>query len=449
MEKGMKKIVIFLLIVVFVFGALQSAIAGGESEPTVDLDKPVTLTMWFLDWKAGLMAVDSGFDLFQETYPNITLEVTPVPQANLIEKWLPAYQAGNEPDVCVQPNHLFRSVDPAAVLMKLDPDVFTKEEYDNLFYKSMGTPIVGSDGHVYGVPGPDPVDGTGIGVNIDILSEAGIDYTTLDTWDKIIEAAQKVTLWEDGKMVRAGLQMKHVIADGNYFTSGILELGGSYYDEATHTFDFTTPEAVQAMTFLVDLIKVHKVSDPEWNPNFFNGSAAMMTNGPAHYTAAKMVFNQNATYIKRPPIPGAVNSWTYTDIGPNFYVFSNRLEDDELKYPAAIAYAKFLSSKEWSKIVGEGYFAFQANREFMESDYVTFELTKPLKPIVEAMEEGKFVYIPHYISATTLFMGIFNRHYDEAIRGELTIEEALEKIENEANIAEEEAYQTYLSTKVN
>ena len=448
MERKMRNFVVLVLASFLLLAGVLVLPASGKSDVTVDLDKPVSLTMWFLDWKAGILAVEAGVEIFQKEYPNINIELTPVPQANLIEKWLPAYKAGNEPDVCVQPNHLFRSVDPAAVLLRLDPDVFTKAEYKRLFFEAMGNPIIGSDGHIYGIPDPDPVDGTGFAVNIDILEEVGVDYRDLVTWDAIIDAAQKAVKWEDGKMVRAGLQMRHVVSDGNYFTSGILELGGSFYDEKTHTFDFTTPEAERALQFLVDLIRVEEVTDPEWQPNFFNGSAAMMTNGPAHYSAAKQVFNQNATYIMRPPIPGAKKGWIYTDIGPSFFVFSGRLADDALKYPAAVQYGKFLSSREWAQVIGQHYFAFQANREFMLNDYVEYEMTAPLKPIVDAMNQGQFVYVPHYISATTLLSGIFNRYYELAIRGEMTVQEALEKIEEEANAAEEEAYQTYLSTAV-
>ena len=78
-------------------GSAGSASPGASSAPTAA--EPVTLDLWVFEGEDGILpAFKQGFE---SSHPNITLEVTLVPEDLYVTKLDTAFAAGSPPDVAL------------------------------------------------------------------------------------------------------------------------------------------------------------------------------------------------------------------------------------------------------------------------------------------------------------------------------------------------------------
>ncbi len=110
---------------------------------------------------------------------------------------------------------------------------------------------------------------------IDLFEEAGIEKVP-ETWDELRECAAKLTVREGDSVVRAGFAFP--MSAGNFVEFDVFAFGNGslYYDDAGNpTID--TPEKVEAMEFLTELLPGVNLpySASDTNP-FLAGNAAMV-----------------------------------------------------------------------------------------------------------------------------------------------------------------------------
>jgi len=134
----------------------------------------------------------------------------------------------------------------------------------------------------------------------EIWDAAGIDVTTLKTYDELREACLELSdpaaeMWGFGMSVNRG-------GDGNWMIHRILHsFGATWTDETGQMVTLDTPEAVQAVEWIVDTYtnpKWEKMlppgvlswTDPTNNENFLAGKLAYTQNGGTVY--AKAVVDQ-------------------------------------------------------------------------------------------------------------------------------------------------------------
>jgi multiple sugar transport system substrate-binding protein len=95
----------------------------------------------------------------------------------------------------------------------------------------------------------------------DLFAEAGIDPATITTWDGLVAAAQKLTVKDaNGQVTRYGFVQgfSENQADPPLMIPYLLGKGAELFNE-DGTANFTSPEAVEALTFQTDLITKHGV----------------------------------------------------------------------------------------------------------------------------------------------------------------------------------------------
>jgi multiple sugar transport system substrate-binding protein len=91
----------------------------------------------------------------------------------------------------------------------------------------------------------------------DLLDEAGIDVTSLTSWEAFRAAAEKLTVKDgSGNVVRYGFGQgfSEKQADPPLMVPMMLAMQGALFDENGRA-QFATPEAVEAVNYVVDLIK--------------------------------------------------------------------------------------------------------------------------------------------------------------------------------------------------
>mgnify|MGYP003572198063 CR=1 FL=1 len=158
---------------------------------------------------------------------------------------------------------------------------------------------------IYGEPNPRPksetlLEGEYVGVTLhtrsdggwartDVFEPAGIDLAAIITYDELAAAAMEVSdpdneLWGWGMTVNRG-------GDGGWFIQRVLHgWGATWVDETGDYVTIDSPEAVEAVEWLVDLY-----TNPEWEKMMPPGvlSWTDSSNNEA-YLGGKVAYTQNA-----------------------------------------------------------------------------------------------------------------------------------------------------------
>ncbi len=232
--------------------AAASAAPGTAGPITADLE------LWYQDWDPLTNAYQAIKAAVQQAQPGINLKLTKLPYEQLQQKILPAVAAKNEPELMMAYSSWLVASDIANLFAPLAPAIMTVDEAKALFYPSALTEGLRGDS-LYYMPFLNGMGGSTFTYNADILSAAGIDPASLTTWDALVAAGKELVQWNGSSLARAGIAFSPYIASA--WTSGIAQLGGTYFDSSTGKFNLTSPEALQALKNLDDLLKIHKVDD--------------------------------------------------------------------------------------------------------------------------------------------------------------------------------------------
>ncbi len=147
----------------------------------------------------------------------------------------------------------------------------------------------------------------------DVFSAAGIDLSTLDTWDKRRDAALAVSK-PDAKMWGWGMTINRS-GDGHGLILGVIQaFGGSFTDATGLKVTFNSPETINAVewlkeTYTSDKYKpmlppgVESWTDTSNNEAYLAGTIALTSNQPSVYGKAKADKNpvfENTTVLHSP-----------------------------------------------------------------------------------------------------------------------------------------------------
>lgn len=97
--------------------------------------------------------------------------------------------------------------------------------------------------------------------NTGILEAAGVDVDSIVTWDDYIEAGKKVTQDTDGDGT-PDVYMTTIEVTGPHSTRGILLMNGGGVYNADGDLILDSPENVEALQFLQDLVHEHGIARP-------------------------------------------------------------------------------------------------------------------------------------------------------------------------------------------
>jgi multiple sugar transport system substrate-binding protein len=223
--------------------------------------KPIKITVW--DWDARrILYWKSIFAEYMALVPNVTIDMVMIPQADYWTKLMVALPAGQGPDVFAFHNAALTAFLAGKALAPYPESVFPASYMTANIAGFKEKHHLAIDGNLYYFP--HGIMSSGIYYNKKIWKDAGLTEKDIPTtWDALVTIAKKLTKTDtSGKIVQAGFAVntyEQVLwSDMNYQQ-------GNYHfkPDAKHAY-VNTPETKNAIQFIVDLWKVHKVNDPNF-----------------------------------------------------------------------------------------------------------------------------------------------------------------------------------------
>ena len=218
--------------------------------------EPVIITFWMMGGEDQIAYMDKWLKVFNEQYPNITVEYKILDWTNGPAQVLTAFAGGIGPDVFVTySNGIPRWVENGAY-QALD-GYFNKEDFS-----AISMELATWKDQLYAIPWNLKIHT--YYVRSDYLKEAGIDKVP-ETWDELVDASKAMTQYDSaGNITRSGLwiNVNHPYKTISQFQVLMMSAGGTYFSEDGCNSTFNGPPGIEAAQLIDDLLNVYKVDAP-------------------------------------------------------------------------------------------------------------------------------------------------------------------------------------------
>lgn len=335
-----------------------------------DIEPPsesVELTMWMQDFEGGRENYGKYNDWLMEKYPNIKINMEFIAWADLGNKIIPSVMTGDEPDIIYGYSQWLLNNDIAELFMSLTPELGDSDMViDEYLYRVFADIYEASDNELHVLPvaySDDP----GILINKQMADAAGVDISALTSWDSILDAAKKMTVYnDDGSIKVSGMNLQNYWNLSHYYISMVMQLGSEdYYDEGTMKWNFDSPEGKEAAEILYEFVE-----QDTYDPN----SGTAQDSFPKRLTAMIPIgaWFANNTKVIDPTIDmefiiiPRINSVDRFALGCcRVLTFSKRLEGD--KKNAALLYAKHFLEGKFYELAGTTDLCLYSNEKFVNN----------------------------------------------------------------------------------
>ncbi|TDQ37663.1 sugar ABC transporter substrate-binding protein [Aureibacillus halotolerans] len=278
----MKKM-LFMLFTAFVM--MLAGCSESTVEQTPDGEDVVTLDMAIVAGTSEMPAWQGIVDAFNGSHENIQVNLQRLPGSwdDYAQRMTTQIAAGDPPDIG-RLNATIKTFEDKGYLTDLTPyfeSLDTSLYTDGLFQST--------DEHMYGVP---IVSMTQVlFYNKDMFDEAGVAYPPMDwedpwTWEEFAGAAEALSSGSGGNRTY-GVHAKTNIESG--IPTYLWSNGGSYFNDDMTEVTFDSPEAVETLTFIQDLIIKGYAPTPAETSTipasdmFTSGRLGMMIEGPWNF----------------------------------------------------------------------------------------------------------------------------------------------------------------------
>jgi len=220
---------------------------------------------------------------FEAAHPGIDVTLINEPGQQAMQKLMGMIAAGNPPDVMSIHGAFYIPLAAKGALLDLDPLIEQDAAFDlDDFYPQLVRLCRWEDA-LYSLPRYASV--YVLFYNKDMFDAAGVPHPSASwTWDDFLQAAQRLTVRSDNPAERRwGCAIDFW---GARVYPWIWQNGGEVLDDTRTRCVLNSPESVEALQFLVDLKRKHKVARPtqpgesretrEW---FRDGRIAMLQSG--------------------------------------------------------------------------------------------------------------------------------------------------------------------------
>lgn len=244
----MKKVISIILCVSLMITMLVGCSSKeADTKSSEGGDKPVTLTfaLWNKDQEPVMQEIVKKFE---ETHPNIKVDVQLTPYKQYFTKLETTAQGGVVPDVFWMNGPRFMKYASNGVLMSIE-DKVKSENIDLSKYPKGLIDLYTYEGNLYGIA--KDWDVTALWYNKKMFDEAGVDYPTDEwTWEDMAKAAKKITNPEKGVY---GIAARVDTQEGAYNT--IPAAGGFIVSDDRKNSGYNKPENAEGIKIWIDLIK--------------------------------------------------------------------------------------------------------------------------------------------------------------------------------------------------
>jgi ABC-type glycerol-3-phosphate transport system substrate-binding protein len=302
----------------------------------------VSITMWVQDFGPAIEYFRKAAEAYIAREPNVKVTVQAIAYNDLLAKMLPSVAAGNEADILMGYTDWYVATDVSRLFLPLDEYMGGKAVLEKSLFPSSLTTLDLPEDKVYYVPWAAGIRAAATTVNVKLFQEAGIDYTTLATWEDLVAAGQALTVKEGGAITRAGLSP--ATAALSLVKTFIWQMGGEFYDHESGKWTFSTPEGEAAMQILYDLFwgptptsSYDLISIDNEYTSFEQGRVAADLNGAwAVGVHEATVPELDADAVPTPKLAAAVTDVVYPE-HMGVATLSRRLAKDETKRNHCVA----------------------------------------------------------------------------------------------------------------
>lgn len=362
---------------------------------------------------------------FEKQNPGITVNVDYTDYGSLNEKLTTSIASGLVPDVMMMGVGWVEGFADKGVLADLGGLGLSESELAD----SMNEQVLQAgewDGKLYAVP---TMLDTRYGIaRKDLLAKAGFDSPP-SNWVEMREYAKALTKRDaKGKLTQAGLDVM-TLDPRQMFEVFLFSNGGSLFNEDRTKPTFNSPEGVEALQYVVDLVRKDKVEDVGYSSDdadtypVVNGRAAMMVGHNDFWVKAQQSNPKVAKQLVPFMIHGTEDAMFQ---GGTLVTVANQSK----KKDAAVALLKFLTGPDASLAANEQRGNVPALGELLESDYVTSN------PAVQfAMENLQSAHPEGGVPAWLEIRGDFASAVESALLGQKSPQEALDGLAKSASEA--------------
>jgi lactose/L-arabinose transport system substrate-binding protein len=265
-------------------------------------EEPVTLSVWVLGNSGP--GIENALPGFNEKYPNVEIDMQVFGWNDLMPKLQAALTAGTgAPDVVeVFSNSIGQFVDTGAFLPLTDYVAPYKDDYTSFAFLD----VMDANGDVYAVvwsisPGL-------LFYRSDIFEAEGVDPTSLETWDDLIEVGKTVTHDDQYMFLTASQSTQPQYF--NYFAGMLSQLGGSPFDAADNLTINDNDNLLKVMQTMEDIDRAEISMDVDawWTPAFEaalkSGQVASFATGAFHISILEAVAPEAAGLWRVQLAPG-------------------------------------------------------------------------------------------------------------------------------------------------
>lgn len=306
---------------------------------------------------------------FEKEYPDVTVKIEKIGNEQIYDKLIAGLASGGAglPDVTQI------AVNKLPIFVEQFPDGFADvsalgfDKHVEDFPESTIEQVKNNEGKIVALPrdlGP-----VGVFYRVDIFEEAGVDPSTIETWDDYIEAGEII-------LDKTGVQMLgNRIGEQDDILNIMMQQQGVYYFDADGKIAVNNEETLRAL----NKIKEMNEAGILLNTSNWDGQVAAMKNGKVA-TIPDAVWWSGTMIDQMPELSG---KWAMFPLpvfedagvhaannGGSALAIINSSENQK----AAYAFAEFASAKEETQIKGlENYGLFPAYEPSYELEYFNSE----------------------------------------------------------------------------
>ncbi|MFO7167792.1 MAG: sugar ABC transporter substrate-binding protein [Chloroflexota bacterium] len=409
-------------------GGGSASEGGAAAEPAAPATGggATTLKIFNFGGEADQVIYSAAYDRFKQSHPNVTIEDNFVPVTTWSEytnKVVAQVAGGQAPDIINIAIEGTRLIVSKGLLMPLD-ELLTNDPGGKELIDDVAQPLIDAfkvDGKIWQVP--HSWNNMVIYYNTKIFEEAGIEPPKPDwTWQDFLTIAKQLTTGSGADQVYG-----FAIPNFNFgltpwfLTNDTYQLTADWSDS-----NLTDPKMLEAITFVHDLIHVHKVAPSVEGANnealFSSGKVAM--SGWGHWPIQGFLASEFRDFD--------VQFWPRNTKGTSVHgVGGWGIYAESPNKELAWELIKELTSKETIQATAEAGVAIPARRSVAYSE-AFLKFPSNSKIFYDSLEDSKPVPSPANFNE---FETIFMRHVGEIFAGTVTPDAGLAAAHEELSAA--------------
>lgn len=439
----MKKLLSVLLAAAMLVGMLAGCSGQSSSTPAqqpTDASQPAapaeegeeltgTLKLWTHQNPGWEPAYQADIDKFTALHPGVTIEMESFPYTDFQSKLQTSLVSGEGADLYVIFGSWAAQYMPTGALSKVPDELAARMDSD--FFPSAKGGFT-YDGAYYGLPLEYNIEYGGMLVNKHLFGDT--PYPT--TWEELEKLSDEVSVRNGELMEMRGFDFVGYDGLTNMLLAMILSEGGQYLEEDGKTVNLSTPEAVAAMTKMVEYIR-----DREWTN----------MDGITNYTEGgyNALFKDNAYMTMGGPWVVSTGEENYgLTYGVDFDYVALPQPGKENKFAAETGWGIVVPEKSPQKDLAWEFLSFLAEPENLMAHNIACTQLPPCEsiagdpayaeampyaaPLLDMLGDGQYMGSFN----TDVFKQAVNGAFIELVRGTdkySGVEEALADIENTIN----------------